>query len=96
MHKNEKGFLLIEIFEEKESLVCHIIDDGIGRKRAAALKSKSASEHKSMGMKITADRIAIMKEQNLKESHIQITDLVLPDGKAAGTRVKLTIPRYYD
>src|SRR4030095_4196207 len=60
MHKEEKGNLAVELFEEENLLCCKITDDGIGRKKASELKSKSASTHKSMGMRITADRIAIV------------------------------------
>jgi ligand-binding sensor domain-containing protein len=96
MHKEEKGHLTVKLFQEEEFLICSITDDGIGRKKAAELKSKSASTHKSMGMKITADRIAIMKSSKAGDNHIQITDLVLPDGQPAGTRVELKIPLRYD
>lgn len=96
MHKEEKGNLLIELKEEGDYLVCSIIDDGIGRKKAAELKSKSASTHKSMGMKITADRIASMKQRKSNENNIQITDLVAPDGSAAGTKVEIKIALHYD
>jgi ligand-binding sensor domain-containing protein len=96
MHKEEKGFLLVEVLEEEEFLICRITDDGVGRQKAAELKSKSASAHKSMGMRITADRIAMMKKNNLSESHVRITDLVLPDGKPAGTSVEIKIPLNYD
>jgi LytS/YehU family sensor histidine kinase len=63
MHTKEKGHLEIELYQQKEILFCKITDDGIGRKRAAELKSKSASIHKSMGMRITADRIAMLQQQ---------------------------------
>ena len=96
MHKEEKGKLLIELREEGDYLVCSIIDDGIGRSKAAELKSKSASTHKSMGMKITADRIASMKQRKSNENNIQITDLVLPDGSPAGTKVEIKIALQYD
>ena len=96
MHKEEKGKLLIELREEGDYLVCSITDDGIGRKKAAELKSKSASTHKSMGMKITADRIASMKQRKSNENNIQITDLVLPDGSPGGTRVEIKIALQYD
>lgn len=97
MHKEEKGNLLIELKEEEGGyLVCSITDDGIGRKKAAELKSKSASTHKSMGMKITADRIASMRQRKSNENNIQITDLVAADGSAAGTRVEIKIALHYD
>ena len=65
MHKEEKGQLDVEVSEEDGYLYFKITDNGIGRKRAAALASKSATKHKSMGLRITAHRIAMMqKSQN--------------------------------
>jgi len=96
MHKAEKGHLQIELFQRENSLCCRITDDGIGRKRAAELKSKSASSHKSMGMRITAERIAILQQKRGMETCITITDLVLADGSPGGTEVFLKIPIQYD
>jgi len=96
MHKEEKGNLLIHLFQEGDSLYCKITDDGIGRKKAAELKSKSANTHKSMGMRITADRIALLQQQKQIQTSIVITDLVLPDGSAGGTEVLLKLPVAYD
>jgi hypothetical protein len=96
MHKEEKGHLAIELFQQGEILCCKVTDDGIGRKKAAELKSKSASTHKSMGMRITADRIAILQQKRQMDSYIRVTDLVLADGSAGGTEVLLKIPVQYD
>jgi len=97
MHKKEKGHLEIELYLEKEILFCKIIDDGIGRKKAAELKTKSSLNHKSMGMRITADRIAILQQEKEKNNtSISITDLVLPDGNPGGTEVLIKIPLCYD
>jgi ligand-binding sensor domain-containing protein len=94
MHKKEKGHLEVAIYLENESLFYRITDDGIGRKNAAEIKSKSTSTHKSMGMRITTDRLATLQHQN--ETSLTITDLVLPDGKPGGTEVLIRIPAYYD
>lgn len=94
MHKEEKGHLEIEILQQEEALLCRIVDDGIGREKAIALKSKSASAHKSMGMRITADRIAILQQNKQKDSYFKVNDLILPDGNVAGTEVLLKIPLY--
>ena len=96
MHKEEKGFLQIDLYEEEGVLCCKIMDDGIGRKKAAELKSKSVSTHKSMGMQITANRIAMLQQYGQAETLIKITDLILPDGSAGGTEVLLKIPVIYD
>ncbi|MGK2860900.1 MAG: sensor histidine kinase [Chitinophagaceae bacterium] len=92
MHKEEKGHLGIEIFQQGDMLCCKITDDGIGRKKAAELKSKSASHHKSMGMQITASRIEMLQQKKQLDSYIKITDLVLTDGSACGTEVIIKIP----
>jgi LytS/YehU family sensor histidine kinase len=96
MHKQEKGHLDIAIAEQEGVLLCRITDDGVGRKKATELKSKSASTHKSMGMRITADRIATLHQKNQLDGYVVINDLVLPDGSAIGTEVTLKIPVNYD
>src|ERR1051326_355540 len=50
MHKEEKGQLDIEVSQENDHLFFKITDDGIGRKMATELASKSATKHKSMGL----------------------------------------------
>lgn len=92
MHKEEKGNLEIELFQQDSILCCKITDDGIGRKKAAEMKSKSASHHKSLGMRITADRIAMLQQKKQFDTYINIKDLVLADGTPAGTEVLLQIP----
>lgn len=96
MHKKEKGHLSIELTEQDKMLNCRIADDGIGRKKAAALKPKSRATHRSLGMRITADRIALLQQQKLIKVSTQINDLVLPDGSAGGTEVILKLPIRYD
>ncbi len=77
-------------------MCCKITDDGIGRKKATDLKSKSTASHKSMGMQITANRIAMMKQNEQTDTQIKITDMVLPDGSGCGTEVLVKIPFCYD
>lgn len=96
MHKEEKGHLLISMYQEHDELFCKITDDGIGRTKAFELKSKSAAPHKSMGMQITASRIALLQNDLRSSKTIKITDLIGPDGTARGTEVILNIPSYYD
>jgi hypothetical protein len=88
--------LEIELFQPKNLLCCRVRDDGIGRRKATKLKSKSASAHKSMGMQITASRIEILQQQKKLDAQIKITDLILPDGNDGGTEVFLKIPVVYD
>jgi ligand-binding sensor domain-containing protein len=92
MNKKDKGHLEISVYQQKNNLFCKIIDDGIGRKRAIELKSRSSSPRKSVGMHITAQRIAMFQDQGESKTYVSVTDLVLPDGSAGGTEVLITIP----
>ena len=91
MNKESEGHLWINIDQQDSILICTITDDGIGRKKSAELKDKSG-KHKSMGMKITESRIAMMQKMNEENKSIEIRDLVDADGNAAGTEVVLKIP----
>jgi streptogramin lyase len=96
MHKEEKGELNIEISAKDDHLYLKITDNGIGRKQAAALASKSATKHKSMGLRITEQRIEMLQSANGKGAPVSIVDLAYPDGSAAGTEVTIKIPEIYD
>lgn len=82
--ENNPGELVIQIWKQHNRLFCEIIDNGVGRVRAAELRSKSATR-KSYGLDITEARI---KSQD-PDASIEITDLYHADGSAAGTKVVL-------
>ncbi|MCR6719795.1 MAG: histidine kinase [Chitinophagaceae bacterium] len=94
LHKEETGNLTIRLKLSKPGLLeCFIEDNGVGRARAKELRSKSASTKKSLGMKLTQDRLQLLSREG--ESGlpvIEIEDLYHEDGSAAGTRVVLRIP----
>jgi tetratricopeptide (TPR) repeat protein len=96
LHKPEPGVLEIDIRQQKDHIRFKITDNGIGRKQAARLSSKSATLHKSLGLKITADRIAYMCGDQSQAFPITIKDLVHADGTAAGTEVIVKLPPTYD
>jgi lipopolysaccharide biosynthesis regulator YciM len=91
MHKKGQGRLDIQIRMEDQAVHCVITDNGIGRKKAEGLKSKSVEKSKSLGLKITTDRLALLNEDRNIQSFYQIHDLVAEDGSAAGTKVALQI-----
>lgn len=92
MHRREQGRLLVGLRPSGGFLCCEIEDNGIGRARAAELKSKSAELKKSMGIEITRTRLALFnKNAGRDHSGIEIHDLRDANGQAAGTRVTLMI-----
>lgn len=94
LHKEEAGHLdiLVRRLGGNGVLECTITDNGVGRERAAELKSKSASPNKSLGMKLTENRLAILNERSAWNASVVIEDLHDHYGEAAGTKVILTIP----
>jgi hypothetical protein len=91
MHKDGHGHLNISIAEENKFLICTITDDGVGRTKAETYKSKSAEKEKSLGLKITANRLALLnREQNIGTSYA-IVDILNEEGNVAGTKVQLKI-----
>ncbi|HEX6168275.1 MAG TPA: histidine kinase [Chitinophagaceae bacterium] len=89
--KEGDGKIGIEFFQKEEALYCVIRDNGIGRKKASELRSQLSEHHKSMGLQITKERLAIIEEQQIKESPMEIEDMVDENGKAAGTKVTVRI-----
>ena len=92
MHKQTGGSLEINLYVEKNILTCVISDNGVGRAFAKTLQSKTVSKHKSFGIQITRQRMSVISGTRLDdEGPIHIQDLYDNDGKAAGTRVSLSI-----
>ncbi|MFM1932597.1 MAG: hypothetical protein RL226_1900 [Bacteroidota bacterium] len=91
-HKDGRGKLKVWVGKEEQFLICSIEDNGVGRAKAAELKSKSATRDKSFGLDITRRRLEILEGKLKKEGNIEITDLYHADGSPAGTRVTIRIP----
>ncbi len=97
IRSKRKGKIRIEfrIFDEN-TILCIVEDDGIGRKKARELQMKNPSfkDHKSMGTRITQERLQILlRSRNMEENAVEIKDLEDENsGKALGTRVEILIP----
>ncbi|MEX0290833.1 MAG: tetratricopeptide repeat protein [Flavobacteriaceae bacterium] len=92
-HKKEvaKGKITIAIREDQDLLICLIEDNGVGRQRALEFQQKSVLKKKSLGLKITEDRLRLLSRE-IKKRLIKITDLTDAAGKAIGTKVEVSIP----
>lgn len=89
MHRPTGGNIVVRLRQPAENLLrVEIEDDGIGRAAAAELASKSATSQKSLGQKITAERLRATG----KLAHTETIDLFDAAGNAAGTRIVLDIP----
>ncbi len=88
-----KGHITITLELLNKQLSCTIRDNGIGRKAAEALKATRQSTHKSTGMKITQERLAMLSLTEDLSSHISISDL--EGSNESGTIVELILPIKY-
>ncbi|RDB03421.1 sensor histidine kinase [Runella aurantiaca] len=93
MHKDEGGTVRIEITQPNtDVLQVEITDDGIGRQKAGKFKSKSVTQNKSYGMKVTAERIELINQLYNTTTQVQIVDLKNNTDEAIGTKVTVKIP----
>jgi LytS/YehU family sensor histidine kinase len=93
LHKETPGCLCISVsMREENMLECIIEDNGVGRQKARDLKSKSVTTRKSLGMKLTEDRLILLNRYAELNASIDIIDLANGNGEATGTKVVLKIP----
>jgi tetratricopeptide (TPR) repeat protein len=92
MHKKENGIVKISFSEANDILHCTVVDNGVGRSVAATAGSKSSQAHKSMGIQITRDRLALINGDIRDEKvAFEIEDRFDSKGQPAGTKVSLKI-----
>lgn len=91
MHKEGHGELRIIFTMQKETLICVITDNGVGRARAAQIRNHSTEKVKSLGLKLTTERLAIFNENREVETFYDIEDITDERGNISGTRVTLRI-----
>ena len=86
---------LIKIIFEREGnyLLCRLIDNGVGRTRANENKAQKESQHKSMALIVTQERLSLLnKESDNKDTGgILVIDLKDQSGMAEGTEVIIKI-----
>lgn len=91
--RGEGGKLEIILRMQGNTLLCRIRDNGIGRERARDMRQLSGrKDHRSLGMKITSDRLELINNLHGSQLSMTITDLKNEDGSPAGTQVDIFIP----
>jgi len=90
-YKEDKGELLVRFYLEGGHLFCTIIDNGIGRKKSAELKTSNQKQQQSTGIKNTKERIELLNKMYKTKLQIRIEDLE-QNGEALGTKVLISLP----
>jgi len=90
-YKEDKGYLRIDLKQKSSDIIeITISDNGIGRKKSAALKTQNQKKQKSKGMGNIKKRIAILNDMYKDKVEVSISDLEI-DG--LGTKVVFTLKK---
>jgi hypothetical protein len=74
------------------NMIHYIIqDNGVGRDQSKIYNELNKPFHKSMGMKLTQDRINIFNRETGSSSNVNIIDLFDENHKPAGTRIEFAL-----
>ena len=91
--KEGNGEIVITMKIVSQFIKISITDNGIGREKSKAIQSlQPAARHKSLGMKITKDRLRILNNIHQSSLNVNIIDLYDDKLQATGTQVDLFIP----
>lgn len=90
-NKQGEKKLQLHIYRQNSSLHYDIIDNGVGREKAAGLKSLYRKEHKSKGMELLSKRFSLLSKEYGQDIQTKVTDVVENDN-VAGTLVEITVP----
>jgi hypothetical protein len=75
-----------------QNMIHYIIEDnGIGRDQSKLYNELNKPFHKSVGMKLTQDRINIFNQSSVSSESVKITDLFDEEKKPAGTRIEFAL-----
>ncbi len=90
-HKKTKGYIRVTIEPKPTHLECTVDDNGVGRQQAQVLK-KQASGHKSVGLRVTEDRLQLIGQRSGQAAGVQIVDKYDENQQPVGTRVIIQLP----
>ena len=91
-HSDKKDLTLTVSATLENDYIKYVIEDnGIGRIQAEDYNKINKLHHKSVGLKITEDRIHLFNQDENANGHIRITDLYTSDNIPNGTRVEVKI-----
>lgn len=90
-NKEGKGQIDLDYRLMDGHLVVTVTDNGIGIEAARLMKKERPTEHQSVGLSITARRLAILNDHG-NGGKVETEELKNESGQVAGTRVRVWIP----
>ena len=91
-HSDKNNLTLTVSATLEDEYIKYVIEDnGIGRSQAEDYNKINKLHHKSVGLKITEDRVRLFNKDENLNGHIKIIDIYNNDKKPGGTRVVVKI-----
>lgn len=81
--------LTIDLKMVSDTLICIIEDSGIGRVKSQEINARKQLQKKSLGLKITKERLALFFNEQGEKLNYKIIDLYDENNTATGTRVEV-------
>lgn len=91
LHKKGIKKLSIIFDIKEETIVCTLIDNGVGRKHANEIKERRAVKHRSFATEATEKRIELLNKMDQENYKFEIIDLVEGEN-SLGTKVIIVLP----
>ena len=89
---NKKGQISIDMTLVNNHILCSVEDNGIGREKANIINLEKSNTHKSLGSKITADRVYLLNSLYGENINVKYIDKKDDNNQSQGTRVEIIIP----
>ncbi|MBN1597569.1 MAG: tetratricopeptide repeat protein [Bacteroidales bacterium] len=86
------GKIDIQFIDRADRISIEVTDDGVGRSKSDENKDK---KHKSRATEITTSRLALLNKVKGLEPNFEIIDLFDNNNKPEGTKVIITLPKYF-
>jgi len=92
-HSKKHGVLKVSFYKKEQSIICKVIDNGIGREKAQQIKIQGNNNvHLSIASRNTDERLRILDKINDQPSSVMIHDLFDESGNPKGTEVVIHLP----
>lgn len=88
---DDKGELHLSLTLAGNNILCEITDNGVGREKAAEIKSQKNIRYQSAAIPNIKERMSILQNENNSEIKLEIEDIIA-DHQIAGTKAILLMP----
>lgn len=92
-HRKSKGNIHVRFAQVHDTLIYEVEDDGVGREVSQQINRKQNSDHKSLAIDITMERVKVFNKKKKKKIKLEIIDLKDNRGEASGTLVRFNFPK---